>query len=58
LLLKTSPRQLAREKALQVLPSLREKSFEKLFLVQGQFAFLSTEEADDDWAVLIRELAL
>lgn len=50
-------RQLTREKARQILPSLKEKSFEKLFLVQGQFAFQATEVTDLDWAILIQELA-
>jgi hypothetical protein len=50
-------RQLNRERARQVLPSLQDKSFEKLFLVQGQFAFQATEVADEDWAILIQELA-
>jgi hypothetical protein len=50
-------RQLNRERARQILPSLKEKSFEKLFLVQGQFAFQATEVTDADWAILIQELA-
>lgn len=50
-------RQLSRERAREVVPSLASKSFAKLFLVQGQFAFEAAEVTDDDWAVLIRELA-
>lgn len=50
-------RQLVREHARQILPSLKDKSFEKLFLVQGQFAFQATEVTDEDWAILIQELA-
>jgi hypothetical protein len=50
-------RQLTRDRAKKVLPSLKENSFEKLFLVQGQFAFQATEVTDEDWAVLIQELA-
>jgi hypothetical protein len=50
-------RQLTRERARQLLPSLKDKSFEKLFLVQGQFAFQATDVADEDWAILIQELA-
>jgi hypothetical protein len=50
-------RQLSRERARQILPSLRDSSFEKLFLVQGQFAFQSTEVTNEDWAILIQELA-
>lgn len=50
-------RQLSRERAREVLPSLKDKSFEKLFLVQGQFAFQSTEVTDADWAILIQELS-
>ena len=53
-----SPRkQLSRERAKEVLPSLKTAKFEKLFLVQGQFAFQPAEVTDDDWAVLIAELA-
>ncbi len=53
-----NPRQqLSRERAREILPSLQEKSFEKLFLVQGQFAFQATEVSDTDWAILIQELA-
>jgi hypothetical protein len=50
-------RQLPRERARKMLPSLKDKSFEKLFLVQGQFAFQATEATDADWAILIQELA-
>jgi len=50
-------RQLTRERAREILPSLQDKSFKKLFLVQGQFAFQSTEVTDEDWAILIQELA-
>jgi hypothetical protein len=50
-------RQLTRDRAREIIPSLKEKSFEKLFLVQGQFAFQATEVMDEDWAVLIQELA-
>jgi hypothetical protein len=50
-------RQLTRGRARQLLPSLKDKSFEKLFLVQGQFAFQATEVTDFDWAILIQELA-
>jgi hypothetical protein len=50
-------RQLTREHAKQILPSLKDKSFEKLFLVQGQFAFQAAEVTDEDWAILIHELA-
>lgn len=50
-------RQLARERARQILPSLKDKSFEKLFLVQGQFAFQATEVTDADWAILVQELS-
>ena len=50
-------RQLSRDRAKEILPSLATNSFEKLFLVQGQFAFQSTEVTDDDWAALIQELA-
>ena len=53
----TPRRQLPRERARQILPSLKDNSFEKLFLVQGQFAFQATEVTDADWAVLIQELA-
>ena len=49
-------RQLTRKRAREILPSLKNNSFEKLFLVQGQFAFQATEVTDDDWAVLIQEL--
>lgn len=51
-------RQMTRERAKKTLPSLGDKSFEKLFLVQGQFAFQATEVTDADWALLVRELAL
>lgn len=50
-------RHLTRERAKEILPSLQNKSFEKLFLVQGQFAFQPTEVTDEDWAILIQELA-
>lgn len=53
----TPRRQLSREQAKKVIPSLTTKPFEKLFLVQGQFAFQSADVTDDDWAVLIKELA-
>lgn len=53
----TPRRQLDRERARQILPSLKDKSFEKLFLVQGQFAFQAAEVTDADWAILIQELA-
>lgn len=53
----TPRRQIARDHAKQIIPSLKDKSFEKLFLVQGQFAFQSTEVTDEDWAILIQELA-
>jgi len=53
----TPRRQLSRSHAKEVIPSLASKSFEKLFLVQGQFAFQSTDVMDEDWAVLIQELA-
>ena len=53
----TPRRQLTRERAKQVLPSLKKKSFEKLFLVQGQFAFQATDVTDTDWSALIQELA-
>ena len=50
-------RQLPRERARQILPSLKDEPFEKLFLVQGQFAFQATDVTDADWAILIQELA-
>ena len=50
-------RQLPRERARQILPSLEENSFEKLFLVQGQFAFQAAEVTDADWAILVQDLA-
>ncbi|MGE0213085.1 MAG: hypothetical protein AB7S41_15455 [Parvibaculaceae bacterium] len=53
----TPRRQLSRDRAKEVIPSLASNSFEKLFLVQGQFAFQSTDVTDEDWAVLIQELA-
>lgn len=53
----TPRRQLSRAQAKQVLPSMADKSFEQLFLVQGQFAFQATEVTDADWAALIAALA-
>ncbi|CAD5286397.1 MULTISPECIES: hypothetical protein [unclassified Bosea (in: a-proteobacteria)] len=53
----TPRRQLSRDRAREILLSLSGKRFESLFLVQGQFAFQATDVADEDWAVLIRELA-
>jgi len=53
----TPRRQLSRSRAKEVVPSLSDKPFEKLFLVQGQFAFQAAEITDDDWAVLIQELS-
>ncbi|MGZ6013355.1 MAG: hypothetical protein ACXWK0_16045, partial [Caulobacteraceae bacterium] len=53
----TPRRQLSREHAREVLPTLAPQSFEKLFLVQGQFAFQAAEVTDADWAVIIQELA-
>lgn len=53
----TPRRQLSRARAKEILPSLAGKSFEKLFLVQGQFAFQPTDVTDADWAVLVGELA-
>ena len=53
----TPRRQLSRARAKEVVPSLAEKSFTKLFLVQGQFAFQSADVTDDDWAALINDLA-
>ncbi|MCV9937881.1 hypothetical protein OIU35_16115 [Boseaceae bacterium BT-24-1] len=53
----TPRRQLSRDRALEIVPSLSGKRFEKLFLVQGQFAFQAADVADEDWAVLIQELA-
>lgn len=53
----TPRRQLTRDRARKVLPSLATKSFEKLFLVQGQFAFQAADVTDEDWAILIEELA-
>ena len=50
-------RQLNRDEARKILPSLKDKSFEQLFLVQGQFAFQAAEVTDADWAVLIQKLA-
>src|SRR5262245_36028132 len=44
-------RKLTRDRARQIVPSLKDVSFEKLFLVQGQFAFQSTAVTDEDWAV-------
>jgi hypothetical protein len=53
----TPRRQISRERAKDIIPSLTSKSFEKLFLVQGQFAFQAADVTDDDWAVLINELS-
>lgn len=53
----TPRQQLSRDRAKAIVPSLATKSFEKLFLVQGQFAFQATDVTDDDWAALIEELA-
>jgi hypothetical protein len=53
----TPRRQLSRDRARETVPSLTTKSFEKLFLVQGQFAFQAADVMDDDWAILIQELA-
>jgi hypothetical protein len=53
----TPRRQLSRERAREVIPSLASKSFERLFLVQGQFAFQAADVTDADWAILIQELA-
>lgn len=53
----TPRRQLSRDDAKRMIPSLADKSFEKLFLVQGQFAFQSAEVTDEDWAILIKALA-
>lgn len=53
----TPRRQLSGDRAREILPSLTDRPFEKLFLVQGQFAFQSAEVSDADWALLIQELA-
>ena len=55
----TPRRQLGRERARDLLPSLRDRKVDlnKLIPVPPTFAFNGSDVGDDDWSVLINELA-